>query len=191
MLTQVSKNLVSCSSVMLPRRQSFPLEGHAHEFTFSTYRRRPFFADSALARCFCTNLMTACQDLSLELWAFVVMPNHCHVLVKPKEREYEIPRILKELKSPVAKQAFALRPDIREMCMVERSGRKPEYRLWQPGGGYDRNIYSEEAAKNAIEYIHQNPVKKELCNDADTWEFSSAKAYAGIVTPWKVDRFIG
>ena len=48
--------------------------------------------------------------------------------------------------------------------------------LWEPGGGYDRNIFAEELRSNAINYIHMNPVRKGLCSDMIEYRWFSARA---------------
>ena len=65
-------------------RKSFNIPGHAHELTFSCYRKYPFF--KAEARC-CEWLAEAIgaarQSQSFWLWAFVIMPDHVHLIVYP------------------------------------------------------------------------------------------------------------
>ena len=48
--------------------------------------------------------------------------------------------------------------------------------LWEPGGGHDRNIFTEESRANAINYIHMNPVRKGLCSDMIEYRWPSALA---------------
>ncbi|GAB4329614.1 MAG: hypothetical protein Kow0074_26180 [Candidatus Zixiibacteriota bacterium] len=36
------------------------------------------------------------------------------------------------------------------------------HRLWQAGGGYDRNLYPGDTIWRAIEYIEWNPVTRNL-----------------------------
>ena len=55
---------------------------------------------------------------------------------------------------------------------------------------YDRvAIYSEEVLVIKLNYIHNNPVRAELCGLAEEWPWSSAKDYmseqAGPVPIWE------
>jgi putative transposase len=60
--------------------------------------------------------------------------------------------------------------------------------FWQPGGGYDRNIHTREAATNTVNYIHANPLRKKLVEDLAQWYYSSYKDWHGLGTgPIKVD----
>ena len=52
-------------------------------------------------------------------------------------------------------------------------------RFWQPGGGYDRNIVSNDEMREKIEYIHSNPVRRGLAESPTGYRWSSARWYAG------------
>ena len=47
------------------------------------------------------------------------------------------------------------------------------YRLWQPGGGHDLNIWTMKKAIEKAEYCHGNPVKRRLVRSAELWRWSS------------------
>jgi putative transposase len=53
------------------------------------------------------------------------------------------------------------------------------YCFWQRGGGYDRNVIDARTLFSMIEYIHNNPVRRGLVEDATDWIWSSARFYAG------------
>ena len=50
-------------------------------------------------------------------------------------------------------------------------------RYWQEGPGDDRNLESPQAIQAAINYIHVNPVRRNLCQRAIEWKWSSARFY--------------
>jgi hypothetical protein len=54
-----------------------------------------------------------------------------------------------------------------------------EFRFWQAGGGYDRNIEKHATLFQMIEYIHLNPVRRGLVKAATDWPWSSASWYEG------------
>jgi putative transposase len=53
------------------------------------------------------------------------------------------------------------------------------FRFWQRGGGYDRSIWSENEIIEKLTYMHNNPVKRRLCDTAEEWARSSARHYEG------------
>ncbi len=92
------------------------------------------------------------------LSAWVIMPNHCHVMYEPKPG-WPLPGILHSWKSYTAKRAND---------MLGRQGR-----VWQKEF-HDRFIRDAEHFFQAIRYIHENPVKAGLVEHAEDWKFSSA-----------------
>ena len=141
---------------MVPRkhRQAWNTPHHAHALNFSTYRKQPFLLTPGVAEIFLKRLDEARHRFRFEIWAFVVMPDHVHILLKPQEEVYSMPDILKAIKSQAAKEIFTQCPDFRESCRVPRAGRSDELRFWQAGGGYDRNLVAGKAIWDMIHYIH-------------------------------------
>ena len=66
-----------------------------------------------------------------------------------------------------------------ERLTARQPGGKVERHFWQPGGGYDRNIFSTKALMSVVNYIHANPVRRGLVEDPLDWEWSSARWWAG------------
>jgi REP element-mobilizing transposase RayT len=91
------------------------------------------------------------------LHAWVIMPNHVHVLVTP----------LGETLSDIVQawKSFSAR---RVNAVLDRRGVfwAPEY--------FDRAIRDGAHYANVVEYIAMNPVKARLCAQAQDWRFSSA-----------------
>jgi putative transposase len=55
----------------------------------------------------------------------------------------------------------------------------PVFRFWQTGGGFDHNIFNEHPLHEVIRYIHQNPVRRGLVDEALEWKWSSARFWEG------------
>jgi hypothetical protein len=51
-----------------------------------------------------------------------------------------------------------------------------EYQVWQDGS-HPEAIFSDDFARQKIEYIHNNPVRAGLVSNAEDWAYSSARAY--------------
>lgn len=111
------------------------------------------------------------------------MPDHAHLIVCPKEHDYNIATIRRAIKSPVAKVAIkyleSRKSDWLPRITRQRAGKK-ERMFWQSGGGYDRNITTSAALVQMIDYLHLNPVRKGLVARASDWRWSSAAWYEGI-----------
>jgi putative transposase len=61
------------------RRYNEP--GHAHALTFTCFHRRPFLSKDRSRRWFTHAVIAAKQELSFHVWAYVVMPDHVHLLL--------------------------------------------------------------------------------------------------------------
>ena len=99
------------------------------------------------------------DEVKYKLHAWVVMPNHVHVLFTPVN-EFTLTSIMHSIKSYTANKANRL---------LERSGKfwAAEY--------FDRYIRDGKHFSNTLKYIHNNPVKAGLCSDPVDWPFSSAR----------------
>jgi putative transposase len=164
-------------------RQSYNEPGHVHELTFSCYKRLPLLSRDRTRIWFINALDRARRNWRFDLWAYVIMPEHAHVLLLPCKDDYDISTILKSIKQSVARRAIShLRDESPKWLVnlkVPSSSPEPEYRFWEAGGGYDRNIVIAETAWFAVDYLHRNPVRRKLVSDPLEWEWSSARWYAG------------
>jgi REP element-mobilizing transposase RayT len=97
------------------------------------------------------------DGIHYRLLAWVVMPNHVHVLIEIWQAP--LSKILNCWKSFTAKEANRL------------LGRTGEF--WQPEY-FDRYIRDEEHLKKAMRYIENNPVKARLVRCAEDWPWSSS-----------------
>jgi REP element-mobilizing transposase RayT len=93
-----------------------------------------------------------------KLTAWVIMPNHAHMLLTPCEG-HELSAILHSLKSYTANEANNL---------LRRKGQ-----FWQPES-FDRYVRDANHFAKVIAYIENNPVKARLCEKPEDWPFSSA-----------------
>lgn len=165
-------------------RRAINAPGHAHELTFSCYRRLPLLSRDRTRQWLIDALSHVRETHSVALLAYVVMPEHVHVLLLPKDRDYDMARILKSLKQPVARKAlYRLRKDgspFLGKLEGALSGGKRRHHFWQPGGGYDRNVTEPGTLYAMVEYIHANPVRRGLVGKPTDWRWSSAGWYAGM-----------
>src|SRR5438105_3542553 len=86
------------------RRYNEP--GHAHELTFSCYGRLPLLSRDRTRGWLMEAIDEARTSERFDLWAYVIMPEHVHILIRPREPGYEISRILWRIKRPVGRRAI-------------------------------------------------------------------------------------
>ena len=161
------------------RRKVFDEQGHAHLLTFTCYKRRRFFSNDAACKLFLECLDAARKRHGFQVWAYVVMPEHVHILVWPGPDGVMVAVILQSIKQPVSARLKLLMPP-------NLPGGK--FRLWERGGGHDRNLWSKDSLSNALEYIHNNPVQRGLTQTTEAYEWSSANWYARRTGPFDIDN---
>jgi len=152
-----------------------------HELTFSCFRRLKLLNDDNLLEDLSRTIDRATERHGWRLAAFVFMPEHVHLLVYPNQPEAKVADLLFAIKRPFsyrAKQYFTnTKSDFLESLFVRQRPGVQTFRFWQEGPGYDRNIRSEKALEAAIDYIHMNPVRRELVEQAIDFFWSSAAFY--------------
>jgi putative transposase len=141
--------------------------GDAHALTFSCFRRQAFLSKDGSRQWLIDAIERARSKHRFHVWAYVVMPEHAHLLVWPTELKYDISDLLNSIKQSVAKRALLHVRREAPGFLVRMEDRQPNgkkhYRFWQRGGGYDRNVVEPAAAFLQIEYFHNNPVRRGLC----------------------------
>ena len=168
--------------------------GDAHFLTFSCYRRMPLLGKDRSRIWLIESLRAARQKHAFDLWAWVVLPEHVHLLIWPRLPGYETKRILADIKRPVGQKAVAWleaeSPAFLQRLTVRNANRTYRH-FWQPGPGQDRNVYDADTAHQLVEYIHGNPARRGLVRRAEDWAWSSAADWAGGAdVVLKIDRTI-
>jgi len=159
--------------------------GHqAHFYTFSCFRRQTFLERPRCRQWLIDALGRAIELHDLSLWAWVIMPEHVHVIVQPRQVPYAGGRVLKSIKQPVAQLAVgyvrAHAPAfLPRMLDAQPNGRRT-HRFWQRGAGYDRNLFSVREIWEKIKYIHENPMTRGLVAKPTDYYWSSAQNFAGM-----------
>ena len=155
--------------------------------TFSCQRRLPLLTDPVTAADFTAALATAHRVRRFELFAWVVMPEHVHLLLRP-DQDDTAAAILKSVKLTVAQLAIARwkrsgDPLLRQVD----SATGP--RFWQKGGGFDRNVRSMTEFTREVGYIHANPVRRGLVTRATEWPAPLSSVHAWLArhrASWRV-----
>jgi putative transposase len=123
----------------------------------------------------------------LKVYAFVIMPNHIHLIwemleANGKETPYE--SFLKYTAHQFQKLVKANNPSEFELYNVEETNRKQRY--WKRDA-LAIKIFSREMAQQKLEYIHNNPLQAHwnLANDPEKYYYSSAYDYSNNFTRFK------
>ena len=101
------------------------------------------------------------SQFNISLIAWVVLPNHYHILFMPKSAN-EIARFMKLLNGSTSHKLNA---------QDNLQGRAVWYSYW------DRCIRNENDFWTRFNYIHCNPIKHGYVDYPEDWEFSSYRFY--------------
>ena len=156
--------------------------GHLRELTFSCYRRQPLLVNDVWREMLSRNIDAAGERHHWKLADFVYMPEHVHLLFFPLSGASGIEHLLKAIKRPfsyrIKQQLIATQnPLLQDLTVRQRPG-VMTFRYWQEGPGYDRNLYRPNAVLASIDYLHLNPVRRQLCQQAIDYRWSSARWFA-------------
>ncbi|MBX3375844.1 MAG: transposase [Phycisphaeraceae bacterium] len=159
------------------RRREIP--GGLRFVTFSCQRRLPLLGRAAIRDVLTAALILTRTQHRFELFAWVVMPEHVHLMVRPRP-ESKLHDALRSLKTSVAKRVVSRWMDLRTPVLEQlRTGDKP-VRFWQKGGGFDRNLRDMEEFCREVRCIHRNPVTRGLVERPEDWKWSSARWWMGM-----------
>lgn len=126
-------------------------------------RENVFFNDED--RIFYLSLLKEyCDKHSVEIWAYCLMTNHIHLILKPSNAE-GLQKALKPLHMRYAQY------------INKKKGWKGH--LWQ--GRYFSSALDEVYTYFAIRYVEQNPVRAKMVVNAFDYPWSSARAHSGLV----------
>ncbi|MGA8271938.1 MAG: transposase [Candidatus Sulfotelmatobacter sp.] len=135
--------------------------------TFSTWERRRLFVVENYVRLFLKTLYGYRREGRFELHAFVVMPEHVHLLLTPAP-DVTIERAIQLIKGAYSHELGGI------------LGRKRE--IWQRGFT-DHRIRNPTDFMHHRNHIHCNPVERKLVIDPGEYRYCSA--FSGFkLDPW-------
>lgn len=124
--------------------------------TTNTQSRIPVFEEDACARIAVETLYSIQHFYPYFLYSFVIMPDHCHLLLNVPEGG-SVSKVI----------------GIYKRAVTFNIGRGP---IWQSRF----HLLVPKNIDTAIKYIHQNPVKAGLCEQAQNYQWSSASGRWGL-----------
>jgi putative transposase len=167
-------------------RRNYNDPGHARELTFSCYHAFRFLASDRACGWLAESIEKARRELDFDLWTYVFMPEHVHLILHPRKPAYDIAEIRRAIKAPVGRRAIKyLETRASEWLprITRRRGSKTERLFWKSGGGYDRNVTDAKTLMQMVDYIHLNPVRRGLVARPEQWKWSSAAWFLGTGQP--------
>ena len=131
-----------------------------------------------------------CQkNKGLDIYAWVLMPNHLHMIVGTHSSP-SLSDILRDFKKYTSKkiveaiesnQQESRKHWILNLCQYAGSNDKKinKYHFWQEGNHVEQ-IWTYAFFQQKLNYIHMNPVRQEIVEKPEEYLYSSARNYAGM-----------
>ena len=144
--------------------------------TSVTYNREPIFKSEKA----CKALVSVFEEVRIrfpyKLIAYVIMPDHFHVLVNLKDGD--ISKWLLRVRGNSAKRILAALDEtfLQKLTLDSPQKRNHKYALWQKDPPIV-DIYSNKFLVQKTGYIHANPVRAGLIDHPAKWQWSSYHAH--------------
>lgn len=178
----------------LGRRQMFRIskDNPAFYLTAVTKERLPIFRTEALAQVACDALLEARRSGKFLAFAFVLMPDHFHLVTDSKVESKEVLRFTKGICG--RRVIDHLRENGHEDSLgklrVDRQTDGSDFVVWQRHSNV-RLLWNEQMLWQRIQYTHLNPVRAGLVHHPNEWHWSTARIWHGRSLenePFEVDR---
>jgi len=161
-------------------RKRYEIAQQARFLTCSCFQRLPLFDNDAIKQAFVEELRRSRERTHFQLVAWVIMPEHVHLVIVPELPEFPVSKALSDLKGQFAGRVLRRWRELGAPVLARLVDGMGKQRFWQVGGGYDRNVYRDAELIEKVQYMHSNPQARGLVSDALNWPWSSARWYAGL-----------
>ena len=126
------------------------------------------------------------QEKGLNIFAFVIMSNHIHLLAQSENGN--LSGTIRDFKSFTTKKFFEViksgresRADWLEMIFKYHAKfKESQYNQIWTNDNHAELIYSEKFIRQKLDYIHSNPVKAGIVERPEDYLYSSARNYAEL-----------
>lgn len=166
-----------------------------HFLTITVVEWVDVFTRQAYADIIIKSLEYCKQNKGLNLYAYVIMSNHVHLIVSASSGNLsDIVRDFKKFTSQsILKEIEQNTKESRRNWMLwlfesagERKSNNVKYQFWQRDNR-PKELTTAAMTRQKLEYIHNNPVKAGIVQEPHEYLYSSAKNYAGMDGLIKVD----
>jgi putative transposase len=162
------------------------LPGALHFATGNFLDRVPAFTRAAACQAYIDVIANKRPEWPFKLVAYVLMPDHFHLIVNP--RDGCIRELMGALKSLSAQAIVHAVPDL-SFRLDQPKPNQSEHQVWQESFK-DLSLWSDWMIWQKINYIHFNPVKAGLVKSAGDYHWSSFRSFYLLDkdVPIEVDR---
>jgi putative transposase len=148
--------------------------GGSYFFTVVTYQRRSILCDEPIRRALKKAIAKVRINRPFIIDAWILLPDHMHCIWTLPQDDTDFSSRWRLIKSDVSKTC---REQYHQQDLLSPSKKKHrEATLWQRRF-LEHRIRNEDDFSSHVDYIHHNPVKHGLVNNAAAWPYSTIHRY--------------
>jgi len=156
---------------------------HLYFVTTTAVQRAHIFQRDVIKRILVDGLYHLHVVDRTELYAFVIMPNHVHFIVRCQEDD-PLKDVVRDLKANMARlivwqyQAERNQEVLDFLSAAVRRPEKQRFKVWEDGYNA-KDVFSPDFLSEKMEYVHNNPLQSHwrLAERAEDYIWSSARFY--------------
>ena len=156
-------------------------QGAVHFVTFTVHQwadvfTRPIYVDALLE-----SLRYCQKEKGLEIFAWVIMTNHCHFILRAKNEN--LSDVIRDFKKFTSKSIFNAietnSQESRKNWLLKTLSYENKIWFWEEGY-HGEEIYTQDFFDSKMDYIHQNPLRAGIVEKEEEYLNSSAGEIYGI-----------
>jgi putative transposase len=156
---------------------------HLYFVTTTAVQRARLFERDVVKRIVVDGLYYLYAAKRISLFAFVIMPNHIHFIIRCSD-QYRLPDAIRDFKANSARliiRQFQIENDREVLNFMTGAVSRPEkqrFKVWEDGYNA-KSVFSADFLKQKMDYIHNNPIQPHwsLVENPDDYVWSSARYY--------------
>lgn len=160
-------------------------QSSTHFLTFTVEGWIDIFSRKRYRDIIMESLKYCIENKGLKLGAYVIMSNHIHFIWTATNNNLsDIIRDFKTFTSKAILKSIQEEPESRKQWLLymfqffaNRTSKNDVFKLWT-NNNHPEAIYSQDFLLTKLNYIHQNPVRAGIVEEAEHYIYSSASNYA-------------
>jgi putative transposase len=154
-------------------------EGKPYFITFTIVDWIDLFTRPCYVNILLDSIKYCQQQKGLEVYAYVIMHSHVHMIAACEGKLSNILRDMKEHTSKMIIQEIYENPQesrrewLLEKFRIQDNAEKKKYRVWQ-AGNHPEELYSDRFIAQKERYIHMNPVEAGFVTKPEFYTWCSA-----------------
>ncbi|MEM7549267.1 MAG: transposase [Bacteroidota bacterium] len=156
-------------------------QGAVHFVTFSVHQWVDVFTRKNYADILLESLEHCQKHKGLEIYSWVIMSNHCHLIVRAKNEN--LSDVIRDFKKYTSKKIYKAieqnGSESRKEWLTILLNYKDKIWFWKEGY-HGEEILSLEFYNSKVDYIHLNPVRAGIVEKEEEYLLSSAGDFHGV-----------